>query len=247
MNVKKSLFFVLSFFTFDLWPVNLYLKNTLPDFISYVIPALLLITSYFLYSKQNKYYLAPILLIGIYEKKFAILPLIFCFFDTITNFKKETVSLLVVSLTIFFWQFTPYRGQTVFNRDYEGEQLLIRNIHIYPNIPMARAFQNKANLYLGKVTNNMFYLTDLNNYFFAGHPAPTTKPTQELYKFYWPLIIFLLIGIYSFKDIKGKNFVLISLISCLISLSLLNNYDRNDFILWYPIGLLITNGIKKIF
>ena len=32
---------------------------------------------------------------------------------------------------------------------------------------------------------------------------------------------------------------------CLLTLRLLNNFDRNDFILWFPIGLIIIHGIKK--
>lgn len=245
--IKKIIICLLSILTLCLWPVNLYLKNTLPDFTTYVIPAVLLIISYFLYSKESKYHLGPILLIGLYEKKLLILPIIFIGIELLINFKKEILTFFIASLVIFFWQYSSWRGQTVFNRDYEGEQLLIRNIHLYPNIPMARIFQNKPKLYLGKVTTNFFTLIDLNNYFFAGHPAPTTTPTQELYKYLWPLLIFLIIGIYHFKDIKNKNFVTISFISCIVTLSLLNNFDRNDFVLWFPVSLVIIHGIKKTF
>lgn len=244
---KKLLVIALSTATLILWPLNLYLKNTLPDFVNYIIPAILILISYFLYTKEQKYYLIPLIFIGIYEKKLAILPLIFCGFEIITNFRKEAFSFFVIALSIFFWQFTSYKGQTVFNRDYEGEQLLIRNIHLYPNVLTARTFQNKPTLYLSKVSQNFFRITDLNNYFFAGHPAPTDKPTQELYKYYWPLIVFLILGIYHFNSIENKQFLLKLIITTILSLSLLNNYDRSDFVLWFPISLVIIHGIKKIF
>jgi len=244
---KKVLVITLSILTLILWPVNLYFKNTLSDFASYIVPAILLLISYFAYSKNNKYYVAPILFIGIYEPKLLILPLIFCFIELVINFKKEVFSFFIISLVVFFWQFGEWRGQTVFNRDYEGEQLLIRNIHLYPNIPMARLFQNKPKLYLEKVSNNFFALTDLNNYFFAGHPAPTVISTQELYKFFWPFLIFLFVGIYHIKDFVNKKFLLTSFIASLTALSVLQVFDRNDFILWFPISLIIIHGIKKIF
>lgn len=230
-----------------LWPINLYLKNTSPDFLKYIIPALLLVTSYILYTKNNRYYLIPILLIGIYEKKLLIVPVIFCFLDLITNFKKLTFTLLIISLTIFIWQYQSFKGQTVFNRDYEGEQLIIRNINLYPNIPMARLSQNKPKLYLKKASANFFALTDLNNYYFAGHPAPTAIANQELYKFFWPLVIFLILGVFHYKSLEHRNYILTLFISCILSLSILQNFDRNDFVLWFPISIITIHGIKKIF
>lgn len=245
--IKKIIISILAILTLTCWPVNLYLKNTLPDFVTYFIPAVLLVISYYMYSNTNKYYLTPILMIGIYEKKLLILPIIFFAIEILINFKKEILTFMVASLVLFFWQYSAWRGQSVFNRDYEGEQQILRDIHLYPNIPMARFFQNKPKLYLGKVSVNFFALADLNNYFFAGHPAPTTISTQELYKFYWPLIIFLLLGIYHFNDLVIEDFILISTIACLVSLSVLINFDRNDFILWFPISLIIIHGIKKTF
>lgn len=247
MTFRKIIIFTFSALTLVLWPVNLYLKNTLPDFIIYLIPAILIVISYFLYSKKSVSYIVPIMLIPFFEKKFLILPLIFIAIEIYINFKKGLITLFITSLVLFFWNFTYFKNQTVFNRDYEGEQLLIRNIHLYPNIPLARTFQNKPKLYLSKVSDNFFSLIDLNNYFFAGHPAPTIINTQELYKFYWPLLIFLLLGVYNFKEYVNKNYVLTILVSSIISLSLLQNFDRHDFILWFPISLIIIYGIKKIF
>lgn len=245
--LKRILIFVLISLTLIQWPVNLYLKNTLPDFINYITPAILIVVSYFLYLFKKEYYLIPIMLIPLFEKKFLILPMVVIFMEILTNYKKELLTMMVISFVIFFWNFSYYKNQTVFNRDYEGEQLLIRNIHLYPNIPLARTFQNKPKLYLSKVTNNFFNLIDLNNYFFAGHPAPKIIQTQELYKFCWPLIPLLLIGIYHFKNIENRNFILFTLISAFISLGLLQNFDRHDFILWFPISLVIIYGIKKVF
>lgn len=245
--IKKFVIFTLSIATLLLWPINLYLKNTPSDFMSYIVPSILIIVSYFLYGHKKWLYVLPIIIIPFLENKFLILPLLIVATETILNFKKELITLLIFVLVVFIWNLTTYKNQTVFNRDYEGEQLLIRNIHIYPNIPLARTFQNKPKLYLNKVASNFFSIIDLNNYFFAGHPAPTIISTQELYKFYWPLSVFLLIGIYKFNEIKNKNFILVTILSIIFSLSLLQNFDRHDFILWFPISLIIIHGIKKTF
>jgi hypothetical protein len=233
--------------TLALWPINLYLANTPQDFLTYVIPAILLLVSRYLYIKYPKYYLVPILAIGLFEKKLLILSIIFCLLELITKFSKKTLIFLGISIIILTFSFNSFKGQTIFNKDYEAEQLLIRNIHLYPDIYTARFFQNKPKIYLGKIYNNFFSLVDLNNYFFANHPAPITTSTQELYKYFYPLIIFLLLGIYNFKSMLERKFVLFSFIACLLSLVILNNFDRNDFILWVPISLIIIHGIKKTF
>ncbi len=232
--------------TLILWPLNLYLANTQSDFISYSIPVLLLIISYFLYRKYPKYYLLPIVLIGVSEKKLILLPIIFCLLEIMTKFTKQTLLFLILSISLFVIFIPAYKGQLVFNKDYEGEQLILRNIHLYPNIPIARIFQNKSHIYLNKITNNFFTIIDPNNYFFASHPAQTTTANQNLYKYPFVALIFLLYGIYWIKESNNKIFILFSFTSSLVSLIILNNFDRSDFILWLPISLIIIHGIETI-
>lgn len=227
-----------------LWPLNLFVFNTVPDFFSYLIPAILLVISYILYLKSPKYYLIPILLIGIFEKKLVLLPVIFCLTELITKFSKRTLIFLLIALTFFGLFFKNFKGQTVFNKDYEAEQLVLRNIHLYPNVISARLFQNKAKIYFDKLDGNFFALIDPNNYFFAFHPRPIPVDNQNLYKFPFFALPFLFVGLYYFGKNPDKKFVLILFISCIISLTVLKNFDRNDFILWLPVSLIIINGVN---
>ncbi len=229
-----------------LWPINLYLANTLSDFINYLIPATLLLISYFLYKKTPKYYLLPIFFIGIFEKKLLLIPVVFYGLEMIMEFDRKKLILFIVSLVLLIVYFPSFRGQTVFTRDYQAEQSILRNIELYPNVVTARIFQNKPRIYINKLSDNFFALTDLNNYFFGLHPRPIVIDNQNLFKIPFVAIIFFLYGAFYITGSIDKKFILISLASCLISLTLLKNFDRNDFVLWLPISLTIIYGINRL-
>jgi hypothetical protein len=230
----------------SLWPLNIYLANIQPDFVTYLIPVVLLTISFFLYKKYPGYYLIPIVFIGLFEKKLLPLPIIFCLFELLNKFNKKTLTLAAISLLLLLFNIPAYRGQTVFNKDYEAEQLILRNIHLYPNPLIARIFQNKPRIYINKVTDNFFALTDPNNYFFGFHPRPITVTNQNLFKYPFLAIIFFLYGIFYISECKNKKFIIFAFLSSLISLMVLQNFDRNDFILWLPISLVIVHGIGKL-
>jgi hypothetical protein len=52
-----------------------------------------------------------------------------------------------------------------------------------------------------------------------------------------------LVGIFFIKNHPDKKFIFISSIGIFISLIILKNFDRNDFILWVPFSLIIVYGI----
>lgn len=228
------------------WPVNLFLSNTFPNFISYSIPTVFLLISYFLYRKYPKYYLLPILLIPFFEKKLLFLPVIFCLLDYLLKPNKRVFTFFLISTAIFGIFFQSFKGQTVFNKDYEAEQLVLRNTQLYPNILSARFFQNKPRIYINKLNSNFFSLTDPNNYFFAFHPRPIEIVNQNLHKFPFFAIPFFLAGIFYIYRHPYAKFILISSIGCLISLTILNNFDRNDFVMWVPMGILMIYGIEQL-
>jgi hypothetical protein len=229
-----------------LWPINLFLANTLPGFLSYIVPALLFLLSFFLYKKYPKYYLLPILFIGIFEKKLLLLPVVFYGLEMIMGFDRKKLVLFMVSLVLLVVYFPSFRGQTVFTRDYQAEQLVLRNIELYPDVITARIFQNKPRIYINKLSDNFFALTDLNNYFFGLHPRPIVIDNQNLFKMPFVAIVFFLYGAFYISRSKDKKFILISIASCLVSLTLLKNFDRNDFVLWLPISLIIIYGINRL-
>ena len=167
----------------------------------------------------------------------------------------------VIILSLILWPlnlFLNFKGlsfsrELVFKNDYQGGQLILRNIQLYPNIPLARTFQNKPRIYFNKYVGNFFALTDPNNYFFALHPVPITE-NLNLHKYPFLDIVFFLAGIFYIVKSKYKNLIPALFIPSLIFLSALKNFEGFDFILYFPISLLIINGIdvmesknKKLF
>ncbi|HKB88320.1 MAG TPA: hypothetical protein VKC53_01585 [Patescibacteria group bacterium] len=135
--------------------------------------------------------------------------------------------------------------ETIFTNDYQGEQLILRNIHLYPTIALARVFQNKPRIYIYKFFNNLFILTDPNNYFFGLHPEPI--PGQNnIFKYQFVAIVFFAYGIFSISKYKYKNIILFTFIPFVLFLSILKNFYGLDLILWIPISLTIGNGVTQM-
>lgn len=135
--------------------------------------------------------------------------------------------------------------RTVFHQDYQAEQRILDKINLYPSVLFARVYQNKARIYLDKISNNLFALTDLNNYFFGFHPRQIIG-NQNLKKFPFVSIIFFLAGIYAFNKLKRKKFILQLSVFSLIYLVLLDNFDRIDILLWLPLSLIILGGLEIV-
>lgn len=227
-----------------LWPLNLYQHNTYDNFIGYVIPAILLATSYLMSKNNNEDYYIPILTVGLFEKKLLLLPILFFTFKILSKFTRKTLFFLLFSVLMLCIFFKPFWGQTIFYKDYEAEQLVLRNIHLYPNAILARVFQNKPLIIVDKLSYNFFALTDPNNYFFAFHPRPIPLENQNMFKYPFIALFFIIYGIVNLKQSKSYEFLTILFFSSLISLVILKNFDRNDFILWVPISLISIHGIN---
>ena len=133
--------------------------------------------------------------------------------------------------------------KTVFVNDYQAEQRILDKINLYPTVFFARVYQNKGRIYLDKITDNFFALADPSNYFFGFHPREIIG-NQNLKKFPLVSIIFFLTGLYYFKSLKHKKFILIYSSISLFYLSILENFDRGDFLLWLPITLIILHGLN---
>jgi hypothetical protein len=136
--------------------------------------------------------------------------------------------------------------KTVFEKDYQAEQLILRNTYLYPNILTARIFQNKGRIYLNKFTENFFALTDPNNYFFGLHPRPIVPDNKNLFKFPFVAIVFFFYGIFYFNKFKYKKILLFYSLTALTFLSILKNFDGYDIILWLPISLIIIHGTQTM-
>ncbi len=196
------------------WPISLYISNTFSNFIHYSLPFL--------------------------DPKFAIFPLFF----VIIYFKFKKPFLILISIFILILFIKPFSGQTIFISDHDAKEQIIQKGNLYNSIFLARLFQNKARTPLDKFTNNFFALTDPNNYFFGFAPRQITVDNQNLKKFPFLSLPFLFIGLYYLKDNKHKKIILAILIATIMNLCLLTNFDRNDFILWIPLFLIILNGLN---
>ena len=226
------------FFIFITWPISLILHNQNLDVVKYILPAILLLVSFLMYKKNKENYFLPTFLIPFIEPKLAILP----FLITLLGKKKSIfIFISLIPLLIFM---KPFWGQTIFIKDYEKRQEVIRNTYLYPNVITARIYQNKVKIITDKFNGNLFALIDPNNYFFAFHPREITQDNQNINKFPFITIIFFIIALFNIEKLKNKKFILITLLASVLSLSVLTNYDRNDFILWVPVSLLILSGYR---
>lgn len=195
------------------WPLNLFLNNTLSDFLNYVFPIF-----------QPKLLLFPVILFALNKKW----------------------KLLLFSIILFLLFFNRFWGQTIFKNDYEAQQLVIRQTQLYPNVLLARLFHNKARIYWDKYNDNFFALVDPNNYFFGFAPRQITTNNQNLKKFPSFALIPMLFGFYYLGKHTLKKFLIVFLISCVLSLSVLNIFDRHDIILWIPLSLIFIHGVKRL-
>ncbi len=160
---------------------------------------------------------------------------------------------LAILLTLILWPLNliltrdfPGKPETIFTKDYQAEQLVLQNIHLYPDVFSARLFQNKGRIYFTKFAFNFFALTDPNYYFFASHPEPILPQSKNIYKFPFPAIIFFFYGIYTIQKFKYRKTLGAAFLIFLPLLSILKNLDGYDFILWLPVSVVVIHGIKML-
>jgi len=223
------------------WPIDLLLENNFINILSYAAPAILTYLSI----------LNPVfsLFIPLIAPKLLLLPLFF-----LTSFKflnmlktKRFVMLMVFYTIAAIYSFNNFYGQTIFKADYEKEQEVIRNTQLYDSIFMARLMHNKVRIRLDKFNQNFFELTDPNNYFFEFHPRQPEISNQALIKYPFIAFVPMLIGFIKIQKIKNYKIILAILVSSIMSLSVLNIYDRHDFILYVPLSTITLHGMNNIF
>ncbi len=227
------------------WPLSLFLSNISSDFARYAIPAFLVALSFFLLKYKVNFYPLPLIAIPFIEPKLAVFPLIVVFVIYLLDREKRNLIFALFSLLVLFVNWKPFWGQTIFQPDYEAQQEVISKGYLYPTVETARFFQNKPRIFINKFNNNFFTLVDPNNYFFNFHPREILIDNQNLNKFPFLGIIFLLFGFYYLGKHEYCKFVVILLVGSLLSLSILQIFDRNDFLLWLPLSVIIIHGINN--
>src|SRR3989344_4820930 len=139
------------------WPVHLLFANTPLDFLHYLVPALFLWLSYFVFRVDRKFYLLPLLFIPIFEPKLAPVPLLACLLE-IVFYKSDRVKwgILLLSLVLLLLSRQGFVGQTILRVDNDSRQAIIGKSYLYPNPFLARVYQNKARIWLDRINNNFF-------------------------------------------------------------------------------------------
>ena len=117
---------------------------------------------------------------------------------------KKLILLLAV-LSVLLWPVNYFSvnrkislvPQMISEPDYQGRQLILRNTYLYPNVPLARFFQNKAVIVTNKYLDNLFDFIDPGYYLFGSHPRElvngqnyTRLPLLALIPILWFLFMF---------------------------------------------------------
>lgn len=225
------------------WPISLLVTNTFSDFIRYVIPAVLLGSSIISLQVGYKLFIFPMLFVPFVEPKLAVLPLIIVLSLLLLHRDKKYTIFVLASLLILILNWKSFWGQTIFQTDYEAQQEIIGKSYLYPNVFTARVFQSKPRIYINKFNNNFFALIDPGNYFFNFHPREILIDNQNLTKYPFLSLVFVLFGFYYLKKHPYWKFILAVLIGSILSLSILKLFDRNDFVLWIPLSFVLVHGI----
>lgn len=160
---------------------------------------------------------------------------------------------IIIFLILIFWPFSLYLNnkplrldfppQTIFAEDYQAHQKILRDTKLYKTVFMARAFHGKARISLDKFNDNFFALIDPNNYFFGFAPRQIVG-NQNLQKFPFASIFFFSWGLWNFDKIRKRKLIAVSLAFGIFGLSLLANFDKYDFVLWFPLSAILINGVN---
>lgn len=144
----------------------------------------------------------------------------------------STLCLWPISLFLTLQTNTLSNPETIFSYDYQKRQAVLRKTYLYPNLILARLFQNKVQIPLYRFEENITALLDPNNYFFGFHPRELGN-NLNLVKFPFVSLPIFAYGFFCLKRFKKRRLVAITLILSLVLLSFLKSFDRFDFLL-YP-------------
>ncbi len=165
--------------------------------------------------------------------------------------KKLIMVVTILSLSIWISNFGAQNIgsatdiKSIFESDYQARQLVLRNINIYPNIPLARFFQNKLVIISNKYFDNLFDFLDPNYYFFGSHPREVVNG-QNYIRLPLLVILPLLFFIFKFKG-KYKNIIAYLFLLAIVMLSFFANHHMLDFLLWPFFFVAIYLGLIEMF
>lgn len=243
--MTKNIFFWISFTLVAIfWPISFYRANT-DTWISFFIPALVLLMDWCLYLRQVKYHYFIFLVLPLLNPVYLAFPFIY-FLISLKEIPKKIIiifSLCLLILTVFSYRH--FYAYSIFTPDPFRQDTLIKKISLIPSRTLARVFENKATVPLDKYTSNFFTSMDLNNYFFALHPRENAD-NQILDKAPLLALIPFLIGFFYLSRNKHRKWLGVVFLSAVLSFAFINNQDRYDFLVFFPFILLIYFGLLEI-
>lgn len=221
------------------WPLNFLTRNSVKDTIHFFLPSILIFCAITLF--KERFFKRNILLFSIpfLNNSLLLIPMLSLLYKS----KKLGYLILAIIIAIgIFFAGQSFLGSSIFYFEHNDQQKVIRQGYLYPNIYLARLFQNKPTIYLDRFWFNFFSLIDLNNYFFGFHPRQIPVENQNIQKFPFMSIFLFLGGIY--LAIKKQKQLLFSVGWIVINLALLKNFDKSDAVLWLLLCSIIYLGLE---
>jgi hypothetical protein len=242
--MNKVLFGVSAFLIFVFWPISFYLANR-QTWLLFAASSLVVVLNWVLYTQKVKYHYFIYLILPLLHPAFLFVPIISILFyrkDIILKSLAAYTGILILLILLTFKSFYAY---SIFTPDPLAKDTLIKKISLIPNRNLARVYENRFTVPLDKYKSNVFESIDINNYFFAFHPRELGSG-QNLIKFSYLALVLFLYGIYYLNENIHKKWLLAVIFSSIFSLALINNQDRYESLLYFPISLVCFYGLKKI-
>lgn len=166
---------------------------------------------------------------------------------------KKMVTWLAILVALLSWPISYYIDPPIFNPEPivyfdQRDELVHQQKLALIFSPAKRVFYNKYSVYLERYTENLFYLVDINNYFFSGHPREDISGLSHRFKYpYIYLVPFLVGGLVVISSQSKKRLLMFTLtIIAVLITPVFRNMDGFDFLMFFPISYLIVRGIKAI-
>ena len=165
---------------------------------------------------------------------------------------KKIVTLLTIVVALLSWPISYYVDPPGLNLESiayldQRDELVHQQKLALIFSPAKRVFYNKYSVYLERYTENLFYLVDINNYFFSGHPREDISGLSHRFKYpYIYFVPFLVGGLVVISSQSKKRLLMFTLTIIAVLITQFLEYGWIDFLMFFPISYLIVRGIKAI-
>lgn len=246
----KKTFFGLTFWLILLfWPISLLQANPV-SWPTYFMASLIVILDWFLYFKGFVYHYFLYLLLPLVTPVYLPLPIIYLLFNLDLPVVKKPAPLtsyLVLTAIVGALSFGSFLPRSVFTPDPVALGTLHQKNSLIPQRFLAKIMANQTTIFQTKFTANLFSSFDINNYFFGFHPREIAKDNQNLSKYPYLALAPFLVGLFFLTQNTHRRWLAVTLLAAIISLATIGAPDKFDFIIYWPISLMIYYGLKKIY